>query len=448
VPPAAGAGGPRSHLDSDISWGPAPAAPAAGGNVRWLMIALAFMVAAVAYLDRSNLAIAAPLLKSELGLSDVELGFVFSAFSLGYAASQPLAGRLADHFGAYRIIAISIICWSVLTALTASIPVGFGMAVASLLAVRLALGVSEAIIFPASNRLVANWMPSAERGLANGLIFAGVGTGAGLAPPLVTAIMLVHGWRAAFWATAAIGMIACVVWLLLARDTPQQHPTITAAERAHIAAGLPVTAAAAAKVPWRRIVANRNVLLVTLSYFCFGYTAYIFFTWFFTYLSSVRGLDLKSSGIYGTLPFIAMAIASPGGGWLADRLTRAHGPRVGRCRLAASAMALAAVFIAAATQVHDVRLVAVVLALGSGSLYLAQSAFWVLSADIGGASAGAVAGLMNMGAQIGGAVVALLTPILAARFGWPISFLFTAGVGLAGAVIWLFIDPRGVLETP
>jgi ACS family glucarate transporter-like MFS transporter len=425
-----------------------PKVPAAApvGNVRWQMIALTFMVAAVAYLDRSNIAIAAPMLKAELGLSNVELGVVFSAFSLGYAATQPIAGRLADRYGAYRIIALGVVIWSVLTAVTASIPAGFGYAFAALLAVRFALGVSEAVIFPASNRMVANWMPSSERGLANGLIFAGVGVGAGIAPPLITAIMLTRDWRAAFWVTAAIGLVALVAWLLVARETPARHPWTGDAERRYIEAGLPAETAASAQVPWRAIIGNRTVKMLIFSYFCFGYAAYIFFTWFFTYLSSVRGLDLKSSGIYGTLPFIAMAVASPVGGWIADRLTVSRGSRVGRCGIAGVGMMLAAIFIAGATQVSDVRIVAAVLALGSGSLYLAQSAFWTLSADIGRRSAGAVSGAMNMGSQIGGAAVALLTPVIADALGWSVSFLFTAGVCLAGGLAWYFIDPNTKLN--
>jgi ACS family glucarate transporter-like MFS transporter len=208
------------------------------------MIGLTFMVAAVAYLDRSNIAIAAPLLKEELGLSNVELGVVFSAFSLGYAATQPIAGRLADRFGAYRIIALGVVIWSVLTAVTASIPAGFGFAFLALLGVRFALGVSEAVIFPASNRMVANWMPPSERGLANGLIFAGVGVGAGIAPPLITTIMLTHDWRAAFWATAAIGLVALVLWLLMARETPAAHPWASAAERDYIKSVIPDSSSA------------------------------------------------------------------------------------------------------------------------------------------------------------------------------------------------------------
>lgn len=416
-------------------------------RVRWLMIILALGVASVSYLDRSNISIAAVYLRQDLHLSDVQLGMVFSAFVLGYAFTQPLAGRLADRFGAYKTTAAGIVWWSVLTAMTAAIPSAYAGAFVMLLVVRFVLGVGEAVIFPASNRLVANWMPSKERGLANGLIFSGVGIGAGIAPPLITTIMLTYGWRWAFWISAAIGVVALVVWLLLARDKPENHPKVNAAELRHIQAGRPgvTLAGPEPELSWRTIFLSRHVALLTLSYFCFGYVAYIFFSWFFIYLSKVRGLDLKSSGVYGMLPFIAMAIASPVGGWIADRLTIRYGQRVGRCFLAAGGMMLATVFVAVATQVADARVASLVLAGGSGALYLAQSAFWTLSADLGRSSAASVAGVMNMGCQIGGAVVASLTPVIAAQFGWSASLLFAAGVAFVGGVAWLFIDPAATL---
>ncbi|MDB5467584.1 MAG: major facilitator superfamily 1, partial [Phenylobacterium sp.] len=138
-------------------------------------------------------------------------------------------------------------------------------------------------------------------------------------------------------------------------------------------------------------------------------------------------------------------IASPLGGWVSDKLAIRYGQRLGRCVLAALGMALSAVFVALATQVADARLAAVVLAGGSGALYLAQSAYWTLSADLGKSSAASVAGVMNMGCQIGGAVVASLTPVIAGRFGWSSSLLFAAGVSMVGAVAWLFIDPAATL---
>jgi ACS family glucarate transporter-like MFS transporter len=419
------------------------------GRVRWLMVWLAFAVAALSYLDRSNISIAAPILKGDLGLSDRELGVVFSAFVFGYALSQPVAGRLADRFGARRIVSAGIVWWSLLTAATAMISSALFGAFALLLVVRCALGIGESIIFPASNRLVANWVPSHERGLANGLIFAGVGVGAGIAPPLITSIMLWQDWRMAFWASAAIGLVMLAIWLLLVRDRPEDHRMVGKAERDHIDADKARVAQGVSHrlLPWRVILLNRQIQLLTLAYFCFGYVAYIFFTWFFTYLSTVRGLDLKSSGLYGILPFIAMAVASPLSGHISDRLAVRFGRRVGRCGPAALGMALAGLFVALATQVADARLAAAVLALGSGSLYLSQSAFWTLSADLGRESAGSVSGVMNMGCQIGGVCVAAITPIIAESLGWSGSFLCTAAVALVGAATWLFIDPSATLAT-
>lgn len=421
------------------------------GKKRWLIIFLIFLVSAVSYLDRTNISIAAPVLKSDLGISDVQLGTVFTAFLLGYAFGQPFAGRLADRFGAYRIIGIGIFWWSLLTALLTLISTTIAMAFGLIIALRLLLGLGEAVIYPAGNRLVANWIPPHERGLANGLIFAGVGFGAGIAPPLVSFIMASHGWRAAFWASAAIGLIVLVVWIFLARERPADHATITIEERNFIQTSIADHARSRSGITgepilgWGQILRNRQVLLLTLSYFCFGYVAFIFFTWFFNYLSVVRGLDLKSSGMYGMLPFIAMALSSPAGGYVSDRLARRYSKRASRCYPAAAAMALAGVFVVLATQVADARLAALVLALGSGSLYFSTSAFWTLSADLGRSSAGSVSGVMNMGCQIGGAAVAQVSPIIALQLGWTGSFLATACAGFIGAACWLAIDPEAVI---
>jgi ACS family glucarate transporter-like MFS transporter len=182
--------------------------------------------------------------------------------------------------------------------------------------------------------------------------------------------------------------------------------------------------------------------VVTLAYFTFGYASYIFFTWFFTYLNKVRGLDLKSSAIYSTIPFLAMAIGSPLGGWVADLLVKRYGRRAGRCGVAAFGMGLAAVFLALATQVRSAELASLALGGGAGALYLSQSAYWAVTADIAGPWAGFTSGLMNMGAQIGGAVTASLTPWIAGRFGWSASFLVAAALAAAGSAAWLLVDPE------
>ncbi len=410
------------------------------GRVRWTLIAWLFGLSAVAYLDRVNISIAGKLIAAEYGFTNQQLGWVFSSFVLGYALFQAPSGRVADRFGARRALTWAAIWWAGFSALAALLPtVPFILPL--LMVVRFALGAGESIVYPASNRIVSRWIPVPERGLANGLIFMGVGVGAGITPPLITAVMLRYGWRASFLVCALIGLAAGAVWLMIARDSPDDHPWVSAPERALIRAGIPA-AVSAPPLPWRTIGTNRNVQLLTLSYFCYGYSAYIFFTWFFIYLSTVRGLDLKVSAVYAMLPFLAMAAGSGLGGLLSDRLSARYGRRVGRCGLAVVGIGLAAVFIAAGTQVESARLATVILAGGAGSLYLAQSSFWSVSADIAGSSAGAVSGVMNMGAQIGGVVTASLTPWVADRFGWTGSFLVAAGLCVVGAAAWIGVQPE------
>jgi len=133
------------------------------------------------------------------------------------------------------------------------------------------------------------------------------------------------------------------------------------------------------------------------------------------------------------------------GGAVNDRLTKRRGPRIGRCLLADVAMAAAAAFIAFGSQVHGVRLASIVLAGGAGALYLSQSSFWSVTADIAGASAGSVSGFMNMGGQLGGALTGSLTPWIAVRYGWTASFLVAAALSVIGAVAWLFVNPQKAL---
>ena len=406
-------------------------------RIRWALIGWMFAISAIAYLDRVNISIAGHSIQEEYHLNNIQLGWVFSAFVAGYALFQAPGGRLADRFGPRKILALGTIWLGLFTALTAFVPSGAAGVLFILLAVRFSLGVGEAVVYPSSNRLVAAWVPSAERGLANGLIFAGVGAGAGVTPPLITYILLHYGWRWSFWISAAIGLAAGVVWYLLARDRPDEHPWVSPEELHHIRAGLPHQGPAEESrgaLPWRRILGSKDVLAVTVSYFCFGYVAYIFFTWFFIYLNTVRGLDLRSSSYYGMLPFIAMATCSPLGGWISDRLSRRYGKRTGRAAFASASIALAAVFIAVGTRAADARLATVVLAGGAGALYLSTSSFWSVTADLAGTSAGTVSGVMNMGNQIGGAVTASLTPLIAAHFGWPASFLVAAMLCVLGSV--------------
>lgn len=414
------------------------------GRLRWVLIFWMFLISAIAYLDRVNISIAGQAIQKDFNLDDIQLGWVFSAFVLGYALFQVPGGRMADRFGPRRILLLAVIWWGIFTSLTAATPPSISFAVAFLISMRFLLGVGEAVVYPASNSLVARWIPSPERGIANGLIFAGVGAGAGVTPPLITWILLNWGWQASFYVSALIGLVAGLIWYWLARDNPDQHPWIAQKELEHIKTGLPpVSKAVRGKqgLPLKTMLTSRNLLAVSLAYSAYGYVAYIFFTWFFIYLSRVRGLDLKSSALYGMLPFIAMATCSPLGGAIADALTKKYGSRIGRCAIGLVGMGFSAVFIALATQVSSGELASFVLAGGVGCMYLSQSSFWAVTADIAGPSAGSVSGMMNMCNQICGAITASLTPWIANTYGWTPSFLTAAAVCGLGALAWLFVNP-------
>jgi len=189
------------------------------------------------------------------------------------------------------------------------------------------------------------------------------------------------------------------------------------------------------------VIRNRSVIALTLSYFCFGYVAWIFFSWFFIYMAQVRGLNLKASALVSMTPFIAMTICCLGGGFISDRLTKSIGLRWGRGGIAAVSFALTAVFLVIGAQVKGPYTASLILAGGAGALYLSQSSFWAVSADIAGARSGVVSGVMNMGCQIGGAVTASLTPYIASQMGWIAAFVFAAVLAALGGVLWLLVDP-------
>jgi MFS transporter, ACS family, glucarate transporter len=393
----------------------------------------------------------------------VQLGKIFSAMLVGYAIFQTLAGRLADRFGSRRVLTFGVIWWGVFTGLTALVPADITAALLLFVVIRFLLGAGESVIYPSANQFIAQWIPISERGTANGWIFAGVGAGGSLAPPFITYIMIHYGWRSSFLVCSLIGFAAAVIWFFAARDTPAQHPRVSPTELNDIESGLvqPQIQQEVRErpevqphselrnlVPWGRILRNKEIWTVTAGYFCYGYVAWIFFSWFYRYLATVRGLDLKASALYSMLPPLAMLAACLIGGVMNDRLTRWKGPRLGRCILAAFGIALAGIFIAFGSQVKSARLASVVLAGGAGALYLSQSSFWSLTADLAGPSAGSVSGFMNTGNQIGAAITVVLTPWIAARYGWNASFLVAAALCFVGAALWLIVNPANTLTRP
>ncbi len=285
-------------------------------HIRFLLCFWLFVLSSISFVDRTNISIAGVQLSHAFNLSNQRLGWVFSAFLIGYASFQIPAGVLAVRFGPRRVLAAGVGIWALCNVATALLPSGFAHAILLLICVRCALGVAEAVLYPSATQFVARWVPQKERGRINGLIWAGVGAGSGLTPPLLTWIILSFGWRAAFWFDAGLGLIGATVWWLIARDRPEEHPSVSAAEEREIREGLlslSVAAPAAANrdehsISWRVLCSRIDLPALMVSYFAYGYASWIFFSWFYLYMAQARGLNLKTSAYFTMLPFLSMTL--------------------------------------------------------------------------------------------------------------------------------------------
>jgi len=423
--------------------------------IRYLLVLWLGVLSAVAYLDRTNVSIAGIEICKEFSIGKIQLGWIASAFLIGYAGFQIPAGLLARRVGPRRTLAWLGAWWGFFLALIALVPRGIGDALAIFILLRFALGAGEATMYPAASQFVERWFPVRERGKANSIIFAGVGLGSVVSFPLVTAIILHHGWRASFGFSACAGAAAGLIWYVAARDTPEQHTSVGSAELALIVCERRMSHAAANEddpahygkraIPWATIFRSKTIIALAVSYFTFGYVAWMFFAWIYIYMAQVRGLNLKTSAIYSMYPFIAMTVGCLLGGVVSDWIVARFGLRAGRCLLPGIALALTAVLLLLGSSAHNSLTAAIVLACSVGALYLAQSSFWAVSADIAGEYTGIVSGMMNMGGQIGGACTASLTPWIAARFGWNVAFATAASLAVIGALAWSVIDPNRLL---
>lgn len=422
-------------------------------RTRWLIVGLIFCLGVLMFIDRVNISIAATHIMPEYGLSDMQMGWIFSAFVLGYALLQVPGGWLGDRFGPRKVLAGAIFWWSMFTAVTAVAGdfflVGLLGIVGSFAVVRALIGVGEAAGPPNYSRMVANWVAPKERALAIGIATSGSAFGAALTPPLIVWIMVDFGWRAAFYIAGVAGIFVSLLCYWFTTDRPEEHPWVNEAELQQISQGKESTSIGSRitqPVPWRALLGRPDLWCLTIAYFAVGYILYIYFSWFYLYLVNVRGFSVLGGGWYSTTPFLAGAITSPIGGWLSDTLSQRYGKRVGRCGVGITGALLTAVFIWAGALVSDPYLAILLLALGAASLYLTTAAFWASTMDLASVYAGTVSGFMNMGGNLGGALSPTLTPFIAQKFGWESALYVAAGLAVLGAVSWLGVHPDKAIE--
>jgi ACS family glucarate transporter-like MFS transporter len=415
------------------------------GRVRGRVLAFAFLLAAVTYLDRISISAAAPFIMDDLHLSVLQMSVVFSAFTLAYSLFEVPSGWLGDVKGPRRVLTRIVLWWSAFTMLT-----GTARGLNSLVVIRFLFGAGEAGAFPNIARSFSRWFPVAERGRANGVMFLGSRLGGMLSAPVALLLIARWGWRASFVAFGAIGIAWAIAWHVWYRDDPEDHPAMTREELAWIRQDATVPASAQARgTPWRALLGSRNMYAVCAMYFGFGYGLYFYFTWLPTYLIKVLGFSVFAGGVFSALPFLLAGAADVAGGWLTDHLTRTRGLRAGRCYLGCAAFLTCAALILASTLPVTPVAKALLLALALASADLALGACWAAPIDIAPDHAGVMTGFMNTMGNLGGMVAPLVVGFAVQRWGsWSFAFYVTAIVYAFGALAWLVIDPAHPIAKP
>ncbi len=427
---------------TNLASGPAPS------RTRWKILALLTLISIITYVDRVNISVAARQMMPALGLTQMQMGYVFSAFVLGYALFQIPGGWLGDRWGTRLVLAGAVVWWSVFTALTAvagTLPTAAWLGIlGSLILIRFLIGVGEAAALPNFNRAVANWFPLRERGLGMGVSIGGIGIGSAITPPLVAWMMVNLGWQSTFYAAGLAGVLIAGLWGWYATDRPEQHHGVTHAELVHIqgeSAGATPSLLLVEPVPWRAFARTPSVWWIVLSYTALGYVAYVYMSWFYLYLVNERGFGVLRGAFFASGPFLAMTVLCPLGGWVTDRVAAALGVNAGRSWVGGAGMLLSGVCIVAGTQIAEPYTAITLLSLGAGFLYFTVGAFWASTIDLAPRHAGTLSGIMNTGANVGGTISPTLTPWLAEHFGWNMSLGFAATIAAIGGLLWLLIRP-------
>jgi ACS family hexuronate transporter-like MFS transporter len=281
-------------------------------GLRWWIVGLVFLVTFINFIDRLTVAVLAPVITADLGLTNQQFGSLTIWFLVAYTASQGLSGRLYDRVGTRRGFMLSVVVWSVAASAHA-----FARSLRSLSVLRFVLGLGEAGNWPGAAKVIAQWFPARERALGMGIFNSGVAIGNIVAPPLIVFLQLRFGWQAAFLVTGSLGFGWLVLWLLF-YESPEKHPSITREEYALITEGR--VAAPAGAVPWRHLLRYRQTWAIVLSRFLTDPVWWLYITWLPKYLSDVRGFSLKEIGMFAWLPYVTADAGSLVGGWLSGHL--------------------------------------------------------------------------------------------------------------------------------
>ncbi len=421
-------------------------------TVRWQVMCCITLVTMLTYLDRLNLGVAAKFIQDEFAFDTRTMGWVFSAFLMGYALFQIPGGWAGDRYGPKRVLGLAIFFWSLFTALTGLAPrlaAGrWASVLVTFLVIRFLVGAGEAATSPNANKIVMNWMGPGHRGTGASFTILGVGLGGAITPPLIAWIMQKYGWRMAFYLGGALGLGVLLFWQIFVTSTPEENPRVNAAELAQIHSerfGIaPIERHA--RTPWRRFLSSASCWGLFLAYFCQGFPIYFYHTWFFQYLIQVRHLSITQTGLWGATPYLAIAVLAPLGGFFSDFASKRLGKRWGRRAAVCVGMGCSAVLLWVGSSMVNTAAAVTALAFGGGMNMFAASTFWATCIDLTPEFTGSLSGMMNTFGNLGGWLSPIVTAFVATSFGWNRALDCAAAVSIASGSLFLLVKADQPLD--
>ncbi len=407
------------------------------GKYRLVVVVLLFLVAAIAYMDRAAISVAAPVVSKDLHLSAGQMGIIFSAFYLTYSLFSLVGGYAVDRFGAKRTYSVAMVWWSVFCGATALVT-GF----LPLLLFRIAFGAGEGPMTTATNKAVTRWFPRQEAGKVMGTtLIAGNMAGAAIAGPVVGALMIAFGWRAAFVGVMLIGFVWLVAWSLFFKDDPAQSHRVGAAERSFIEANRETENASSEAKPFARYLRNPTVIGAAIAYFSAIYVTYFFLSWMPTYLVNVRHMDIASMGAMTVIPWIAGAVGGISSGAIGDAILARTGKRI-FCRkiVVVVNLLLATCGLVIAMEMQSTIGAVIVMGLTNLCLSMVPGSCWMLVQEsVPFDRLGSVGGVVNFFANLSGIIGPSLTGfVIEYGGGYDSSFILAAAVATTGALVTQF----------
>jgi MFS family permease len=399
-------------------------------NVVITMLCLMYFIT---YLDRVNVSTAAAGFGPEFGLSKTQIGVVFSAFAYPYLVFQIIGGWVSDRFGAKRTLIVCGAIWAAATLLT-----GTAGGIVSLLVARVLLGLGEGATFPAATSAMSRWVPKDKRGFAQGITHAAARVGNAVAPAAIVAIMAAYGWRESFYICALISFVWVGVWALVFTEHPKDHKRITPQE----VDLLPPPKLKGAPVAWSRLF--KRMWPVTIVYFCYGWTLWLFLSWIPQYFLHSYELDLKKSALFASSVFFAGVLGDTLGGWVTDEVYKRTGSlHKARSRMVAICMFLTLLSLIPLMFTHSLYVSVFSLAAGFFFAEMTIGPMWAIPMDIAPEHSGTASGMMNTGS----ALAAILSPVasgwLIDRFGsWELPFVGSMVLMAIGVVLAFRMRPE------